>query len=171
MRAVFFDRDGTLMEEMGYCADPKLVRVFPGVADAIRSLRAAGFGIFVVTNQAGIGRGYFTEADYQAVQAEFLQQLGPDLIDATYFCPDHPDTPSDRRKPAPGMLLEAAAQYGVDLAQSYMVGDKAIDVECGRRAGARSVQVLTGYGNKERTDADFVAGDAISAARWILSQG
>jgi D-glycero-D-manno-heptose 1,7-bisphosphate phosphatase len=169
VRAVFFDRDGTLMEETGYCADPKLVRVFPGVTEALRELRAAGFRIIVATNQAGIAHGIMTDADYQAVHAEFLRQIGPDLIDATYYCADHPDAASARRKPEPGMLLEGAAEFGIDLARSYMVGDRASDVECGRRAGSTAILVLTGYGTSEEP-ADFVAPDAVSAARWILGR-
>lgn len=170
MRAVFFDRDGTLMEDTGYCADPKLVRLYPGAADAIRALKAAGFRIFIVTNQAGIPRGLMTEEEYRAVQAEFLRQIGPELIDETYYSADHPGLPSNRRKPAPGMLLEAAAEHNIDLKQSYMVGDKALDVECGRRAGATAIQVLTGYGRSQSCEPDFVADDAVSAVRWILAR-
>jgi histidinol-phosphate phosphatase family protein len=169
-RAVFFDRDGTLMEETGYCADPALVRVFPGIPEAIRELRAVGFRIFVVTNQAGIGRGIMTEADYQAVHAEFLRQMGHDLVDATYYCGDHPDEASRRRKPETGMLLEAAEEYGIDLKRSFMVGDRNSDIECGRRVGAATILVLTGYGTGVGEGADLVAKDAVSAVRWILAQ-
>ena len=169
-RAVFFDRDGTLMEDAGYIRDPKLVRLYPGVTDAIRSLKAAGFLIFIVTNQAGIPRGLFTEAEYRAVQTEFLRQLGPALIDASYYCADHPDSPSTRRKPAPGMLLEAAAEFGIDLARSFMVGDKTLDIEAGKRAGAIAVQVKTGYGAEQAATPDYVADDVPSAARWILAR-
>jgi D-glycero-D-manno-heptose 1,7-bisphosphate phosphatase len=97
--AVFFDRDGTLMEEAGYCADPREVRVYPGVPAALRELKAAGFLTFIVTNQSGIGRGFFTEAQYQAVQARLLAEIGPGLIDASYYCPDAPGVPSSCRKP------------------------------------------------------------------------
>src|SRR5207248_6736618 len=130
MRAVFFDRDGTLMEDARYCADPALVRVFPGVPEALRRLKGAGFAIFVITNQSGIARGRITEEQYHAVHGEFLRQVGPGLIDATYYCADAPGSRSARRKPAPGMVLEAAARYHIDLAQSYCIGDKAADIEC-----------------------------------------
>ena len=169
-RAVFFDRDGTLMEDTGYCRDPKLVRLYPGAADAIRSLKAAGFYIFIVTNQAGIPRGLLTEMEYRAVQTEFLRQLGPHLIDASYYCADHPDSPSTRRKPAPGMLLEAAAEFGIGLARSFMVGDKALDVEAGKRAGTVTVQVQTGYGAEQPSTPDYVAEDVATAVRWILAR-
>ena len=167
--AVFFDRDGTLIEEVRYCSDPANVHVYPGVPDALRQLKAAGFALFVITNQAGIGRGLFTEAEYHAVQAEFLRQA-EGLIDATYYCPDAPAVPSNRRKPEPGMVLEAAADHAIDLAQSYFVGDKAVDIECGRRAGTRTIQVLTGYGADQPAQADFVAGDVLEAIRLILTR-
>ncbi len=166
--AVFLDRDGTLMEEVHYCADPARVRVYAGVPEALRKLREAGFLLFVVTNQSGIGRGLFTEAEYHGVQDELLRQLGPDLIDASYFCPDPPGSGSPRRKPEPGMVLEAAAEYGVDLPSSYFVGDKASDIECGRRAGTRTVLVLTGYGAQENCSPDHRAANFPAAVEWIL---
>jgi D-glycero-D-manno-heptose 1,7-bisphosphate phosphatase len=170
-RAVFFDRDGTLMEEVDYCRDPSQVRVFPGVRDALASLKRSGFLIFIVTNQSGIGRGYFTECDYLMVQNEFLRQAGEEYIDGSYFAPDAPDQPSNRRKPAPGMLLAAATEHGVDLASSFMVGDKASDVECGRRAGTRTILVLTGYGAmQDNSGQDFTALNASEAVAWILRE-
>ncbi len=156
------------MEEAGYCADPALVKVFPGVADALRALKSAGFLNIVVSNQSGIGRGLFGEEQYHAVQREFLRQTGESLVDASYFCPDGPDLASACRKPAPGMLLEAAADFGIDLTRSVIVGDKASDVECGRRAGAKSVLVATGYGASQQCEPDFRADDVPAAARWIL---
>jgi D-glycero-D-manno-heptose 1,7-bisphosphate phosphatase len=176
MRAVFFDRDGTLMEDAHYCGDPARVRVFPGVPEALRRLKAARFATFVITNQSGIARGLITEDQYRAVHAEFLRQVGADpidatsLIDATYYCADAPGSPSDRRKPAPGMVLEAAADYGIDLAQSYFIGDKAADIECGRRAGTRTILVLTGYGARQKCAADFVCGDVAEAVATILAE-
>jgi D-glycero-D-manno-heptose 1,7-bisphosphate phosphatase len=142
-RAVFLDRDGTLMEEAGYCANPSQVRVFPGVQQALQDLRAAGYLLILVTNQSGIGRGYFTEADYRAVQAEFERQILPARLDAVYFCPDAPWMPSQRRKPAPGMLLEAAQDHSIDLSRSCMIGDKSSDIECGRAAGCATILVQT----------------------------
>lgn len=170
-RAVFFDRDGTLMEEVNYCSDPAKVRVFTGIPEALRRLRNAGWRVFVITNQAGIGRGIFTEEQYQAVQREFLRQLGNGLVDASYYCPDPPGVPSTRRKPEPGMVLEAAADFGIDLGASYFIGDKAIDIECGRRAGTGGILVLTGYGREQHCSPDFTAGDAIQAIEWILDRG
>jgi D-glycero-D-manno-heptose 1,7-bisphosphate phosphatase len=166
--AVFFDRDGTLMEEVHYCGDPAKVKIYPGVPGALRALKQAGFLNVIVSNQSGIGRGLITEAQYYAVQKELLRQIGNDLIDGSYFCPDAPDIPSPRRKPAPGMLLEAAAQFGIELSESYVVGDKAGDIESARRAGAGAILVLTGYGWQQICEPDFTAEDASAAASWIL---
>ena len=168
MRAVFFDRDGTLMEEVSYCADPALVRVFPGVPEALRRLKRAGFGIFLITNQSGIGRGLVTEPEYRAVHQEFLRQAGEGALDAAYYCPDPPGVPSACRKPEPGMVLEAAAEHAIDLSASYFVGDKAADIECGRRAGTRTVLVLTGYGRAQDCVPDFTCEDAVAAIDTIL---
>lgn len=167
--AVFFDRDGTLMEDVHYCADPALVTVFPGVPQALRRLKAAGFGIFIITNQSGIGRGLISQEQYRAVEAEFLRQAGSDSIDASYYCPDAPGVPSVCRKPEPGMVLEAAAAFQIDLSASFFVGDKSIDIECGRRAGVRTVLVLTGYGSEQRCAADLTCRDAVDAAEQILA--
>jgi len=181
--AVFLDRDGTLMEEVHYCADPALVRVFPGTAAALRRLVEHGFLCVIITNQSGIGRGLLTEAQYHAVQAELLKQLeeigpispirpiGPmKLVAASYFCPDAPPTPSPRRKPEPGMVLEAARDLGIDLAQSWFVGDKAADIECGTRAGTRTILVQTGYGDQElrKVSPNFIAKDIVAAVEVIL---
>jgi len=169
-RAVFFDRDGTLMEDAHYCGDPALVRVFPGVRDALRRLKAAGYRIFVITNQSGIARGLITVEQYEAVQREFLRQVGHGLIDASYFCADGPDVPSSRRKPEPGMVLEAAGEYSIDLSRSWLVGDKSADIECGRRAGTCTILVLTGYGPEQACTPDFRATDAVEAVAHILDQ-
>ncbi len=168
MRAVFFDRDGTLMEEMHYCGDPALVKVYAGVPGALRRLKEAGFLTVVVSNQSGIGRGLFTLEQYHAVQEEFLRQAGAGLIDASYFCADAPGEASARRKPAPGMVLEAAADFAIDLPNSWFVGDKRADIECGRRAGTHTILVLTGYGREQNCRPDFTADDAADAARLIL---
>ncbi len=166
--AVFFDRDGTLMEEVCYCGDPRLVRVYPGVPDALRRLRAAGFRTFIVTNQSGIGRGFFTPEQYRAVERELMRQLGDGTIDGSYFCADAPGSPSTRRKPEPGMVLEAAAEFGLDLKRSWVVGDKESDIECGRRAGTRTVQVATGYGAERDLHADVTARDVVEAVEEII---
>ncbi|HWL51697.1 MAG TPA: HAD family hydrolase [Chthoniobacteraceae bacterium] len=168
--AIFLDRDGTLMEEVDYCDDPSRVRLLPGVAEALRQWKAAGYYLVLATNQSGIGRGYFTLEAYHAVHRELVRQLeeaGAPPLDAAYFCPDAPPTTSPRRKPAPGMLLEAADDLGIDLSASWMIGDKGSDVECGRRAGTRTVLVETGYGEAAGVQADYRAADLKEAARVI----
>jgi D-glycero-D-manno-heptose 1,7-bisphosphate phosphatase len=166
--AVFFDRDGTLMEEVEYCGDPAKVRVYPGVPQALRRLKDAGFLAFIITNQSGIARGLFTEAQYHQVQAELMRQIGDGLIDASYFCADLPGVPSARRKPEPGMVLEAAGAYDIDLPRSWFIGDKGIDVECGQRAGTRTILVRTGYGKDQRCEPEYVAADVVEAVRDVL---
>jgi D-glycero-D-manno-heptose 1,7-bisphosphate phosphatase len=171
--AVFLDRDGTLMEDTGYVRRADDVHLYADAREALAELKAAGFKLVIVTNQSGIGRGIFSDAEYRAVHKELLRQLGAGLIDATYFCPDHPDHATERRKPAPGMLLEAARDHGLDLARSFMVGDKAADVEAGRRAGvAGSILVRTGVGEADaaRAGADVMADNLSAAAAWILQR-
>ena len=168
--AVFFDRDGTLMEEVHYCGDPAQVRVYAGVSDGLKRLKDAGFRTFIVSNQSGIGRGLISEAQYLAVQAELLSQIGEAWIDASYFCPDAPGMPSTRRKPEPGMLLEAAAEFDIDLARSYVIGDKAVDVECGRRACVKTILVLTGYGGEQDCAPDYRARDVVEAIGMVLAK-
>jgi len=167
-KAVFLDRDGTLMEEVEYCADPAMVRVYPGIPEALRRIKEAGWSAFIITNQSGIGRGLMTEAQYVAVQEELLRQLGAGAIDGVYFCPDAPGVPSTRRKPAPGMVWEAAAAYDIDLPHSFFIGDKSSDMECGKRAGVRTVLVLTGYGAQQRCNPDSIARDFAEAVAVVL---
>jgi D-glycero-D-manno-heptose 1,7-bisphosphate phosphatase len=168
--AVFVDRDGTIMRDADYCSDPKEVQVFPGVPDALRRLKDAGYKIIVITNQSGIGRGFFTIEQYRAVEAEVLRQMGAGLVDATYFCPDVPGRPSKCRKPAPGMVLQAASEHDVDLTRSFLVGDKEIDAECAHNAGIRAIRVRTGFDRAtENSAADWVAEDMALAAEIILT--
>ena len=167
--AVFFDRDGTLMTDVNYCDDPKNVFLHPGVREALGRLKAAGFKNIVITNQSGIGRGYMTVEQYRAVEAEVLRQIGADLLEATYFCPDTPSQPSTRRKPEPGMVLEAVEEHHIDLSRSFFVGDKSSDIECGRRAGVRTIFVLTGSRESPgKAQPDFVAKDIAAAADIVL---
>ena len=167
-QAIFLDRDGTLMEEVNYCNEPSTVRARPGAGEALAKLRGEGWLIVVVTNQSGLSKGLITPSQYESVNAELLRQLGGG-IDAIYFCADHPAKPTERRKPQPGMLLQAAGEHHIDLSKSWMIGDKPIDVQCGRNAGCRTVQVRTGYGaNQAETEADFVMEDVTEALEFIL---
>jgi len=170
--SVFVDRDGTIIRDVDYCSHPSQVQVLDGAGEALRRLKNAGYKIIVITNQSGIGRGFFTERQYRAVEAEVTRQLGDGLIDATYFCPDAPSQPSKCRKPAPGMVLQAAADHDVDLSRSFLIGDKEIDAECAHNAGVRAVRVRTGSDRMtDGSSADWVAEDLPAAASIILKTG
>ena len=159
------------MRDVDYCGDPGKVEVFPGAVEALRRLKGRGYKLIIITNQSGIGRGYFTESDYRLVEQEFLRQLGVELIDASYYCPDLPGNNSARRKPAPGMVLEAERDHRLDLARSWFIGDKASDIECGRNAGVRTILVQTGYEAEEPIcGADRIARDLAHAAEIILKE-
>src|ERR1700692_1494046 len=165
--AVFVDRDGTIMEDCDYCSDPKDVKIFPGVREALLRLKSKGFKLIIITNQSGIGRGLMTVEQYRTVEAEVLRQLDG-LIEATYFCPDVPGQHSSCRKPAPGMILQAKREHGIDLSRSFFIGDKEIDVECGRNAGVRTIRVQTGFDKMtDGSRADWVAEDLPAAAQII----
>lgn len=144
-RAVFLDRDGTLILDRDYLADPDGVALVPGAADAVRRLNRAGLPVVVVTNQSGIGRGYYDEAAYEAVQARLatlLAEAGAHL-DAVYHCPHPPDRmpPCDCRKPAVGLFLRAAREHGMDLARSFFIGDRVRDVAAALRFGGTGILV------------------------------
>jgi D-glycero-D-manno-heptose 1,7-bisphosphate phosphatase len=169
-RAIFLDRDGTLMDEVNHCDDPSHVRAIPGAAKCLADLQHDGWLNIIVTNQGGIGRGYFTVADYEAVNAELFRQLGG-AIDAAYFSPDNPDHATHRRKPGTGMIEEATRDHGVALEKSWFVGDKDTDILCGRAAGCRTILVLTGYGwQHSDCGANFIARDIVEAAQIILRE-
>lgn len=148
--ALFLDRDGVLNEDPGYVYRWEDFRWIPGAREAVAAFNAAGWWVFVVTNQSGIGRGYYTEADVAELHRKMSQSLAQigGQIDAYYYCPDHPEAVSEKyrhpdppdRKPNPGMLLRAIAEHPVDLTRSIMVGDKAGDIEAGRRAGVRGLK-------------------------------
>ncbi|HSR68363.1 MAG TPA: D-glycero-beta-D-manno-heptose 1,7-bisphosphate 7-phosphatase [Acidobacteriota bacterium] len=155
--AVFLDRDGTVMEDVGYLDDPDGVAIFEEAIEAISALREAGFKIVIVTNQSGLARGLFTEKTlndiHDTLRAAFQHQGAP--LDGIYYCPHHPQAAVARfrrhcncRKPEPGLLRRAAEQLEIDLGRSYMVGDKVADVLAGHRAGCRAVLVRTGEGEK-----------------------
>ena len=148
-RAVFLDRDGTLVIEKNYLSRPEDVVFFPGAAAALRRLLEAGFVLIIVTNQSGIGRGYYTLEDMHRVNQRVADELAREGVrfGKIYFAPEAPEQPSRGRKPSPQFLFDARDEFGIDLAQSYMVGDKLLDLECGWNAGVkRSFLVRTGYG-------------------------
>jgi histidinol-phosphate phosphatase family protein len=145
-RAVFLDRDGTLIDDVGYISDPEDVRLVPGAADALRALRDAGFRLVVVSNQSGLGRGLVTQEQADAVHERFVQELegAGARIDAAYYCPHTPEDGCACRKPQPGLLLDAARELDLDLEQSFMVGNSDVDVAAGEAAGVRAVLLADG---------------------------
>ncbi len=185
---VFLDRDGTLNEEVHYLHRPEDLRILPGVPRALRMLKDAGFRIVVVTNQAGVARGYYTCQDVERLHQYFNEQLAREggEADAFYYCPHHPEhgigiykQVCHCRKPDVGMFEMAEERFAIDKAHSYMIGDKRLDVEAGRRYGVTSILVGTGYGAGERQAAeesgedpfyDFYAETLVDAAEYILSR-
>jgi D-glycero-D-manno-heptose 1,7-bisphosphate phosphatase len=155
-KAVFLDRDGTINEEVQYLSSVADFRFIAGVPEALCRLKEAGFLLVVVTNQSGIGRGYYDEADLASIHAHMHAELAVygASIDACYFCPHHPEHALGDyrrdcacRKPLPGMLEQAADDLDIDLAASFMIGDKLADVEAGINAGCTAMLVHTGYGS------------------------
>lgn len=142
-RAAFLDRDGTIIEDAHYLGDPAGVRLLPGAAEAIRRLNRANIPVVLVTNQSGIGRGLFSEADFQATQARLRELLAGwgARIDAVYHCPHAPDTGCGCRKPNAGMFVQAAREHGLDLARSWYVGDRVRDVAAGVELGGTGILV------------------------------
>jgi len=176
-RAVFLDRDGTLIEDKDYLHRPEEVVIFPGAADALKRLQDAGFLLIMVTNQSGIGRGYFTLEDCEKVHEHLQSEFAKEGVQIAriYIAPEAPDRPSRGRKPSPQFLFDARDEFGIDLAASYIVGDKLIDLECGWNAKTKkSILVRTGYGakfeksNPEPLKPAIVVDDIRAAADWIL---
>ena len=185
--AVFFDRDGTLNRDVGYVTHLDVYELLPRAAATVRKVNESGWLAVLITNQAGVARGYFPESMLEKVHRKLQDELNGKgaRLDAIYYCPhvpngDNPDYAVDckMRKPYPGMLLKAAAEHDIDLGNSVMLGDKYSDLEAGWRAGCRSGLLLTGYGRGERElreaqwprQPDFVAQDAYHAVEIILNE-
>ncbi|MGH7784696.1 MAG: D-glycero-alpha-D-manno-heptose-1,7-bisphosphate 7-phosphatase, partial [Candidatus Binatia bacterium] len=146
-KAVFIDRDGTLIEEVNFLSRVQDLQFFPFTDEAVTTLKNAGYLVIVVTNQSGIGRGLYTEADMHAVHAEIQRRLSS-VVDKFYFCPHLPDEGCRCRKPKLGMIEDACADFDIDLANSWMIGDKDLDIKTGLNAEMRTARVLTGYGKE-----------------------
>jgi D-glycero-D-manno-heptose 1,7-bisphosphate phosphatase len=175
-RAVFLDRDGTLIEDRDYLRRPEEVVVIPGAPEALRRLQVEGFKLFIITNQSGVGRGYFTLKDVEKVHERLLREFASSRFQKIYIAPEAPEQPSRGRKPSPQFLFDARDEFDVDLAESYVIGDKLIDLECGWNAGVKKcLLVRTGYGAEvERKHAGGLKGAIVvdtvaAAAEWILS--
>lgn len=183
--AVFLDRDGTINVEAGYIRELENLRLMPGAGPAIRALNERGVPVILATNQSGPARGYYPETWVHALHERLVALLAAEgaHLDDLFYCPHLPDgtvpeyTQDCRcRKPEPGMLEEAAAKHGIDLARSYMIGDKATDVEVGQRVGARTVLLRSGYGEQVldgtyqwTVEADHVADTLVEAIDWVLA--
>ena len=179
-RAIFLDRDGTLIREREYLRDPAQVEVFPEAFSGLQRLAVAGFKLFIVTNQSGVGRGYFTLADVESVHARLVAVFARAGVrfEKIYFAPESPDKPSRGRKPSPQFLFDARDEFDLRLAESFLVGDKLIDLECGWNAGVKKcILVRTGYGAQFEREAGDKLGNALvvdhlaAAADWILRNG
>lgn len=180
-RAVFVDRDDTILDDPGYINDPSLVKLLPGVGPALRQLGEAGYLLIMVTNQSGIARGMLDESTLMRIHEELMRQLAAHgaHLDGIYYCPFHPEgtiaryaCESDLRKPNPGMLLQAAQDMDIDLKASWMIGDSSRDTQAGQRAGCRTIQIKP----NNQDDApivpkpDFTAANLSEAATIVLRQ-
>lgn len=170
-KAIFMDRDGTLIEEVNFLHRVQDLRFFNYTNDAVKLLKEQGFLVIVATNQSGIGRNVYTESEmhsiHQAIQNELTEK-----IDAFYFCPHLPDAGCSCRKPNLGMIEQACRDFEIDLENSWMIGDKNLDVQLGTNAKMQTALVLTGYGEKHLTEFDLkpkvVAETLIEAVNYIL---
>ena len=176
-RFVFLDRDGTLVHDGGYVHRVEDYVLLPGVIEALQSLRDAGFRFAIVTNQSGIGRGLYTEADFERFQRRLLDDLeaGGIAIEATYMCPHLPDARCACCKPEPRSLLDARDRFTIDLAASWVIGDHAVDVRLAANAGCGGILLLTGHGEEERhklgdTPVAAIVADLPAAARHIVAR-
>jgi D-glycero-D-manno-heptose 1,7-bisphosphate phosphatase len=171
-RFILLDRDGTIIVEKNYLASPDAVALLPNAAAGLRMLRSLGFGLVVVSNQSGIGRSYFTTADAELVHLRLKELLAQEgvALEGIYFCPHTPESACDCRKPEPGLVLRAAADLQFAPPQAIVIGDKPADIALGKRLGAKTVLVKTGYGCHyplTATPPDLVAEDLLAAAHLI----
>jgi histidinol-phosphate phosphatase family protein len=173
-RAVFLDRDGTMNQDVPYCRRPEDFELFPNTARAIKRLNESGYKVIIITNQSGVARGYFTEETLARIHQKMRDQLaeGDAHIDGIYYCPHHPDDNCDCRKPKPKMVLQAVQEHDVDLKRSFMVGDKALDIQLGQNVGCRTVLIPSDPGETEPEPCspDYTAADLYQAALWIIRQ-
>lgn len=188
--AVFLDRDGTINEEVGYLDSLDKIKIIPAAYEAIKLINSNGMKAVVISNQAGVAKGFFTEEFVLTANKHLLSLLKEKgaVIDKFYYCPHHPREGTgiylqncNCRKPAPGMLLQAAEELKIDLSSSYFVGDRFIDMETAKKVGAKGILVKTGYGKDLLQDdgpdraspegePDFIAADILEAVQWILKE-
>lgn len=173
-KAVFLDRDGTIIKDMVYLSKEEDIEIIPEAVEAIKILKNNNYLVILITNQSGIARGYYSVEQFNRVNIKVInifKEKGA-MIDDTYFCP-HLDNGCACRKPNPGMILDAAKEHDIDLSNSFVIGDKNTDIEAGKNAGCRTIFVLTGQENVEdqSVNPDFIAKDALDAAGRIVERG
>lgn len=170
---VLLDRDGTLNVEKHYLSDPEQLALYPGTGAALKRLRELGYGLVVLTNQSGVGRGYFGLDAVERVHDRLREMLAAEgaSVDGFFICPHNPDAACDCRKPLPGLARQAMERFGFDPASSIMIGDKAADIGLGQAIGATTILVRTGWGaDAEKAGdctPDVIVDDLAGAVRWI----
>lgn len=175
-RYALLDRDGTIMVDKIYQSDPALTELLPGALEGLKSLAKSGFGLAVVTNQSGIGRGLIRPHELEAVNQSLVDLLAGEgvILERVYYCPHTPEEGCDCRKPRPGMALRAAGELGFDPRDCVVIGDRAADVALGKGIGATSILVRTGGGRETEASGevapDYVADDLRGAARWLAEK-
>lgn len=171
MRYAAFDRDGTLIVDKHYLADPDQVELLPGVHEALARVHELGLGAIVVTNQSGIGRGYFDLATAGRVNGRMMSLLGDSgkAIRGIYLCPHDPAKPCDCRKPKTGLLKQAARELKFKMDECFVIGDKDCDIQLARNAKAQAILVVTGNGADAKLQPDFAAPSLIAAVEWIAA--
>ncbi|MDI6804682.1 MAG: D-glycero-beta-D-manno-heptose 1,7-bisphosphate 7-phosphatase [Bacteroidota bacterium] len=183
---IFLDRDGTINEELEFISSPDEVILIPGSAEAIKEANKLGLKVFVITNQSGIARGLIKGDELAAVHNSLVELLSKEgaHLDAIYFCPHHPEygeaqyrVECDCRKPNTGMLKQAEAEFGIDLKQSFVIGDRIVDVKAAHSVGAKSILVLTGYGKNQIDEiqsqniyVDYIAKNLYDAMQFVKSK-
>ncbi|MBI9112159.1 D-glycero-beta-D-manno-heptose 1,7-bisphosphate 7-phosphatase [Maridesulfovibrio ferrireducens] len=173
---ILLDRDGTIIVDKHYLSDPEGVEILPNAEDGLKLMQDAGFGLIVVTNQSGIGRGYYSEDDMNAVNNRMKKMLSKSGIkfDAIYHCPHAPEQNCNCRKPAPGMFDNAIKDFKMNPTDCYVIGDKICDIELGLAKGASTILVRTGKGLKEEPQcegkATYIADDLLRAAEFIINR-
>jgi D-glycero-D-manno-heptose 1,7-bisphosphate phosphatase len=175
-KAVFLDRDGTICEDVNYLSSPEQLEIFSFAAEAVRLLNENDFLVILITNQSGIARGFFDELSLRKIHDKLVSELAEQnaKLDAIYFCPHNPDANCACRKPKTGMIEQAIKDFSIDLEDSWMIGDKAIDVETGFNAKTKTALVLTGYGRKDleelKRKPDITTENLLQAVRKIIEK-
>src|SRR3989344_6633767 len=171
--AIFLDRDGTLIEDAGENKDIEKYKLLEGVVDGLKIFRRFGFKLIVVTNQSGIGRGYYTEESMHKFHDKMIEDLEKNgvKLDGIYFCPHHPDKDCECRKPKTGMIDKAVKELGIEIKGSFMIGDKDTDVELAHKAGMKGILIQTDtYKNEKNVKPDYKAKDLVEAADYIREE-